>query len=270
MESFEKGQRHRNIMWTNGLHRAGDISITLGNEYKMIQPRNSGKSSIMKCYDHSKIPKIPLGLSVILPEDLPHNVRVFDHQNLPCFILEDRLVLPPELGLAFTHSFELPFPSRKDPTRVELGHHFVIYPAEAGLNPNTFLDKLRNLNWVVCNFKANGLPKSLLIENEEDNIDLQLDRLKDYRLHLVHRVAALAYDNTKSPTDRILLFEIYHWILKELPSYVDFLNNEFRCRFIYFYAMKRRSLDESAQYLLVDLDEHFKIEDPDLFYTLNS
>lgn len=120
----------------------------------------------------------------------------------------------------------------------------------------TFLNELRNLNWI-------GLPKSLFYEDEDDDTDVKLDAVDDFRLHQIYRIITFSYENTMKPMDRIILFGIGQWILNAKISFDDFLNDEFRSRFIYFHACQLRSkkLPFMIEDALVELDNYFQRTD---------
>ncbi|KAJ3225635.1 hypothetical protein HK099_006468 [Clydaea vesicula] len=204
--TFEKGERQRSILWNNNIHGSGDIFIRLGAEYS-LKKRKDG-STYMKHYDLTKSPKVPLGLSVILPETLPHMFRLESHRKMGC----TNLPKP-------TRYYRLPYPETEP---VQYCHHFVLYPARE-MTVIELEAELKNLGWADCDLKASGLPISLLYEDEDDDVDAKLDKVDDHRLRQIHRIVIFSYEISTNAMDDILLLEVRQWILETNPLFEDLL-----------------------------------------------
>ncbi|CAB4475443.1 uncharacterized protein OCT59_018410 [Rhizophagus irregularis] len=174
----------------------------------------------------------PNGISCFVPlGNPPHNNPISKRKD--CFVIPKGTYLPNGLILVFTNFMKLRFPSG-----IQDAWHFVIAPTER-MTLTSYTDAIRNIDWELCEIKANGELKKLIHEDDD------LRGVKDFRINMLYWLIEIWYTQTDDEIDRLLANDIHTWISIKKPNFNDLINDKQRARTA-FSAMARLDADESV------------------------
>ncbi|RUP35173.1 hypothetical protein BC936DRAFT_138513 [Jimgerdemannia flammicorona] len=204
--------------------------LTPGYDYKLEEDGQIVKYYSLGPYDKEGV---LYGLSCFVPLDSKdHKVPCSKHIGQPCFFVPPNSQFPPGLGVVYTNTMNLPYPSEGEAMR-QKAWHFTIFPTTA-MTVTEFTSAIQLLNWQQCDFVMKGAAMPNMLAKKDDD----LDDLDDFQMVEVYKLIATWYEQAERTMDRLLAYDIHTWIATDKPSLQDLLQDKTRARYV-FSALSR-------------------------------
>ncbi|POG57927.1 hypothetical protein GLOIN_2v1886220 [Rhizophagus irregularis DAOM 181602=DAOM 197198] len=198
------------------IHRLGDTTEEIRHvDYELVD------GNFVRHYIHDDIN--PIGVSCFTPlGEPPHKNPISD--QIDCYFLPKDTLLPQGLAIIFTHKTRLRFP-----TCCQKGWHFCIVPTMQ-MTLAEYGDAIKNLNWNLCEIKANAELKELVHKDDD------LRGVRDFLITEIYLLIELWYKQTTDAMERLYANDIHTWIALKKPTLKELIRDKPRA-YIIFHAI---------------------------------